>query len=148
MKTTVIVGVAATAIGLVVGSQLPKSGTAGYVVITGTTKNREAAKEYFQNVNQVTKECGLTTLVLDRSTDIREGNKKGDGGPLTVIARHPKGKDAVIKCYESDQYQRLKAIREPHTNWNFRITEGKQKKKGANFPLMIVSHPLTEFTKQ
>ena len=95
-------------------------------MITGTTKNREAAKEYFQNVNQVTKECGLTTLVLDRSTDIREGYKKGDGGPLTVIARHPKGKDAVIKCYESDQYQRLKAIREPYTNWNFRITEGKQ----------------------
>ena len=126
MKTTAIVGVAAAAIGLVVGSQLPKSGTAGYVVITGTTKNREAAKEYFQNVNQVTKECGLTTLVLDRSTDIREGSKKGDGGPLTVIARHPKGKDAVIKCYESDQYQRLKAIREPHTSWNFRITEGKQ----------------------
>ena len=126
MKTIAIVGVAAAAIGLVVGSQLPKSGTAGYVVITGTTKNREAAKEYFQNVNQITKECGLTTLVLDRSTDIREGNKKGDGGPLTVIARHPKGKDAVIKCYESDRYQRLKAIREPHTNWNFRITEGKQ----------------------
>ena len=148
MKTTAIVGVAAAAIGLVVGSQLPKSGTAGYVVITGTTKNREAAKEYFQNVNQVTKECGLTTLVLDRSTDIREGNKKGDGGPLTVIARHPKGKDAVIKCYESDQYQRLKAIREPHTNWNFRITEGKQLKKGAKCPLMIVSHPLTLFTKQ
>ena len=126
MKTTVIVGVAAAAIGLVVGSQLPKSGTEGQVVITGTTKDREAAKEYFQNVNQVTKECGLTTLVLDRSTDIREGKKKGDGGPLTVIARHPKGKDAVIKCYESDEYQRLKAIREPHTSWNFRITEGKQ----------------------
>ena len=48
------------------------------------------------------------------------------GGPLSVLARHPKGKNAVIKCYESDQYQRLKAIREPHTNWNFRITEGKQ----------------------
>ena len=126
MKTTAIVGFAAAAIGLVVGSQLPKSSTAGYVVITGTTKNRESAKEYFQNVNQITKECGLTTLVVDRSTDIREGNKKGDGGPLTVIARHPKGKDAVIKCYESDQYQRLKAIREPYTNWNFRITEGKQ----------------------
>jgi hypothetical protein len=48
MKKTVIVGVAAAAIGIVVGSQLPKTGTAGYVVITGTTKNREAAKEYFQ----------------------------------------------------------------------------------------------------
>ena len=126
MKKTAIVGVAAAAIGIVLGSQLPKSETAGYVVITGTTKNREAAKEYFQNVNQVTKECGLTTLVLDRNTDIREGNKKGDGGPLTVIARHPKGKDAVIKCYESDRYQKLKAIRAPYTDWNFRITEGKK----------------------
>ncbi len=126
MKTTAIIGFAALSIGIVVGSQLPKSGTVGYVVITGTTKSREAAKEYFQNVNQVTKECGLTTLVLDRNTDIREGNKKGDGGPLTVIARHPDGKDAVIKCYESDRYQNLKAIRAPHTNWNFRITEGKQ----------------------
>ena len=122
MNKTAIVGVVASAIGLVVGSQLPKSGTAGYAVITGTTKDREAAKEYFQNVNQFTKECGFTTLVLDRNTDIREGDK----GPLTVIARHPKDKDAVIKCYESDQYQKLKAIREPHTKWNFRITEGKQ----------------------
>ena len=121
MKKTAIVGVVAAAIGLVVGSQLPKSGTAGYVVITGTTKNREAAKDYFQNVHQVTKKCGLTTLVLDRNTDIREG----DQGPLTVIARHSKGKDAVIKCYESDEYQRLKAIREPYTDWNFRLTEGK-----------------------
>ena len=125
MKKTAIVGVVAAAIGLVVGSQFPKSGTAGYVVITGTTKNREAAKDYFQNVHQVTKKCGLTTLVLDRNTDIREGNKRGDGGPLTVIARHPKGKDAVIECYESDQYQRLKAIRAPYTDWNFRLTEGK-----------------------
>ena len=121
MKKTAIVGVVAAAIGLVAGSQLPKSSTAGYVVITGTTKNREAAKDYFQNVHQVTKKCGLTTLVLDRNTDIREG----DQGPLTVIARHPKGKDAVIKCYESDEYQRLKAIREPYTDWNFRLTEGK-----------------------
>ena len=66
MKTTAIVGVAAAAIGLVVGSQLPKSGTAGYAVITGTTKNREAANEYFQNINQFSKECGFTTLVLDQ----------------------------------------------------------------------------------
>ena len=121
MKKTLIVGVAAAVMGFVSGYQLPKSGSAGYVVITGTTKNREAAKEYFQNVNQVTKECGLKMLVKDLNTDIREG----DEGPLTVIARHPKGKDAVIKCYESDEYQRLKAIRAPHTNWNFRLTEGK-----------------------
>ena len=126
MKTTWVVGIAAASLGLVLGSQIPKSGTAGYAVITGTTKNREAAKEYFQNVNQFTKKCGFTTLVLDRNTDIREGNKKGDGGPLTVIARHPKGRDAIANCYESDEYQRLKAIRAPHTNWNFRITEGKQ----------------------
>ena len=121
MKKTAIVGVAAAAIGLVVGSQLPKSGSAGYAVITGTTKDREAAKEYFQNVNQFTKECGFTMLVRDLNTDVREG----DEGPLTVIARHPKDKAAVIKCYESDEYQRLKAIRAPHTDWNFRLTEGK-----------------------
>ena len=122
MKTTAIVGVAAAAIGLVLGSLIPKSGTAGYAVITGTTKDREAAKEYFQNVNQFTKECGFTILVRDLNTDIKEGDK----GPLTVIARHSKGKDAVIQCYESDEYQRLKAIRDPYTDWNFRITEGKK----------------------
>tara|TARA_Y100001968_G_C19307048_1_gene692167 strand:+ start:406 stop:786 length:381 start_codon:yes stop_codon:yes gene_type:complete len=126
MNKTLIVGVASAAIGLAVGSQLPKPGIAGYAVITGTTKNREAAKEYFQNINKFTKECGLTTLVLDRETDIREGRKRGEVGPLTVIARHPRGKEAVIKCYESDEYQRLKVIRKPHTDWNFRITEGKQ----------------------
>ena len=59
MKKTAIVGVVAAAIGLAVGSQLPKSGTAGYAVITGTTKDREAAKEYFQNVNQFTKNVVL-----------------------------------------------------------------------------------------
>ena len=48
---------------LVLGSQL---------LNTGTTKDRESAKEYFQNVNKVSKECGLTTLLLDRNTDIRE----------------------------------------------------------------------------
>ena len=126
MNRTAIVGLAAAAIGIVLGAQLPKSGTAGYAVITGTTKDREAAKEYFQNINQFTNECGFTTLVLDRNTDIREGDKSGDGGPLTVIARHSKGKGAVIKCYESDEYQKLKTIRAPHTDWNFRITEGKQ----------------------
>ncbi len=122
MKKTLIVGVAAAVMGFVAGYQLPKSGSAGYVVITGTTKNREAAKEYFQNVNQVTKECGLTMLVKDLNTDIREG----DEGPLTVIAIHPKGKEAVVNCYESEAYQRLKAIRAPYTDWNFRITEGRQ----------------------
>ena len=54
MKKTAIEGVLAASIVLVVGSQLPKSGTAGYEVITGATKNREAVKEYFRNVNQVT----------------------------------------------------------------------------------------------
>ena len=34
--------VAASAIGLVVGSQLPKPGTAGYAIIVGTTKDKEA----------------------------------------------------------------------------------------------------------
>ncbi len=61
-------------------------------------------------------------MVLDRNTDIREG----DQGPLNVIARHPKGKDAVIECYESDEYKRIKVIRAPYTDWNFRITEGKK----------------------
>ena len=122
MKKTLIVGVTAAAIGLVVGAQLPKSGSAGYAVITGTTKNREAAKDYFENINQFTKECGFTMLVRDLNTDVREG----DQGPLTVIARHPKGKEAVVNCYESAKYQKLKAIRAPYTDWNFRITEGKQ----------------------
>ena len=40
MKTTAIVGVAAAEVGLLVGSQPPKSGTACYPLITGTTKNR------------------------------------------------------------------------------------------------------------
>ena len=47
MKKTGIVGIAAATLGLDVGSLLPKSGTAGYVVITCTTIDREAAKEYF-----------------------------------------------------------------------------------------------------
>ena len=66
-------------------------------------------------------------FVRNLNTDIREE----DEGPLTVIARHPKGKNAVIKCYESDEYQRLKAIRAPYTDWNFRITEGKKGKRNG-----------------
>ena len=46
MKTSAIVGLAALSIGIVIGTKLP-SGTAGYVVITGTTQNRAAAKDYF-----------------------------------------------------------------------------------------------------
>ena len=84
----------------------------GYAVITGTTKNREASKEDLKNINQFTKECGFTMLVRNLNTDIREGVEK----PLTVIARHPKGKNAVIKCYESDEYQRIKAIQAPYTD--------------------------------
>tara|TARA_Y100001968_G_scaffold46368_1_gene36561 strand:- start:63 stop:341 length:279 start_codon:yes stop_codon:yes gene_type:complete len=76
--------------------------------------------------------------VLDRSTDIREGNKKGDGDPLIVLAKHPKGKDAAIKCYESDEYQRLKAIRAQYTDWNFRIKEGMHIKKGTRCTFFYV----------
>ncbi len=95
------------------------------MVITGTTKNREAAKEYFDKAPAyVMQECGADFLALDQDTDIREGNKKGDGGPLTLIARFNSKQDA-IDCYESDEYQRLIPIRKLHTDWNFRITEGK-----------------------
>ena len=61
-------------------------------------------------------------LVRDLNTDIREE----DEGSLTIIARHPKGKDAIVNFYESNEYQRLKAIRNPYTKWNHRITEGKE----------------------
>ncbi len=50
MKKTAIVGVVAAAIGLVVVSQVSKFGNAGYVLITGTTKYREAVNKYFQIV--------------------------------------------------------------------------------------------------
>ena len=131
MNKQFTIGVVISAIGVFVGSTSfaceagkhghhAHKGKAGYVVITGTTKNREAAKEYFENINEFTKSCGFTTLVLDRDTDIREGEK----GPLTVVVKHPNGKQAAIECYESDEYQRLKAIRAPYTDWNFRITEG------------------------
>ncbi len=49
MKTTVIVGLLAAAVGAFIGTKLP-SGSVGYVVITGTTKDREAAKEYFDKI--------------------------------------------------------------------------------------------------
>ena len=64
-------------------------------------------------------------MVVETNTDIREDDNKGDPVPLTVIARYPKGMNAVINCYESDEYQRIKAIRALCTNWNFRLTEGK-----------------------
>ena len=38
--------VADSAIGLFLGYQIPKSGPFGYAVITSTTKNWSAAKEY------------------------------------------------------------------------------------------------------
>ena len=52
------------AIGLVVGSQLPKSGTAGYVVITGTTKNRGAAKTVDIEETRNQKEIRHETLFI------------------------------------------------------------------------------------
>ena len=47
MKITAIKGIVGAAKGIFVGYQIPKSGTLVYPVITGTTKNREEAKEYF-----------------------------------------------------------------------------------------------------
>tara|TARA_Y100001968_G_C19224292_1_gene651304 strand:- start:126 stop:560 length:435 start_codon:yes stop_codon:yes gene_type:complete len=133
MKTNSVIGVAISVIGMFLGThsfaceagkhgQHDHSAKVGYVVITGTTTDRQAAKEYFENINDFTKRCGFKTLVLDSDSDVREGDK----GPLTVIVRHPKGKQAAIDCYESNEYQRLKAIRDPYTDWNFRITEGSQ----------------------
>lgn len=133
MKTTSVLGAAISLMGMFLGTHAfacedgkhghhSNMANVGYVLITGTTKDREAAKDYFLNINQFIKSCGFTTLALDRNTDVREGDK----GPLTVLLRHPKGKQAVIDCYQSDEYQRLKAIREPYTDWNFRITEGFQ----------------------
>ena len=61
-------------------------------------------------------------LVRNLNTDIREE----DEGLLTFIARHSKGNDAIVNCYESNEYLRLKAIRTPYINCNFRITEGKK----------------------
>ena len=55
MKTTSIVGFAVATIVIFIGVQLPTSGNAGYVVVTGTTTDREAAKQYFQNSRQFTK---------------------------------------------------------------------------------------------
>ena len=46
--------VAASAIWLVVGSQLPKSGTAGYATIIGTTKDKEAVLQpWYYSVIQI-----------------------------------------------------------------------------------------------
>ena len=47
MKTTAIKGSTGTAIGIFEGYQIPKSGTVGYEVITGTIINRKATKEFF-----------------------------------------------------------------------------------------------------
>ena len=44
---------------------------------------------------------GWTTLILDRNTDIREGEQ----GPLTVITGHPKSNNAAINGYESDDFK-------------------------------------------
>ena len=48
-------------------------------------------------------------FVRDLNTDIRERDK----GNLTVFARHLKGKNEIIKCYDSNKFQRLKAIQTP-----------------------------------
>ena len=40
-------------------------------------------------------------LVRDLNTDIREE----DEGYLTIIARHPKGKDAIVNFYETNKYK-------------------------------------------
>ena len=125
MRTTLIVGVTAAAIGFILGTEIPKSSkTAGYVVITGVTKDRNAAKEYFETAPKyIQKSCKSEFLVIDRNTDIREGKKRSQRGPLTIIARFD-SKQSAIDCYESSEYQRLIQIRKPHTDWSFRITEG------------------------
>ena len=48
MKITANKGLAGAAKGIFVGYQIPKSGTLGYAIITGTTKSREEEKSIFK----------------------------------------------------------------------------------------------------
>ena len=124
MQRMTIVGLAAV-FGVLVGNQLPRSGSAGYVVITGVIKDTEAANEYLQKIRPYLEDkCEAKGLVLDRNTDIREGKRRAHRDPFTMVVRFS-SKQAAIACYEDAEYQQLKLIGKPYLEWNFRITEGR-----------------------
>ena len=74
MKSSILVGLIAATVSLVVGYKIPKNKNVGYVMISGRITNMEQAKKYFERVQEVVVNgCGATTLSVDFNTDIREG---------------------------------------------------------------------------
>ena len=125
MRKTMLLAILFTVIGFVFGAEVPKaSKTASYVVITGTTKGLKSTEESLQEAQILMQStCKSEFLVIDRNTDIREGKKRAQQGPLTIIIRFD-SKQTAVDCYESEGYQRLLQIRKPYSEWNLRITDG------------------------
>ena len=118
MKNSILVGLIAASVSLIVGYKIPKNKNVGYVMISGRITNMEQAKKYFERVQEVVVNgCGATTLSVDFETDIREGYD----GPFSVLSQFP-NKQAVIDCYEGP-YQEVIPLRKGAIDMNFRIVE-------------------------
>ena len=123
VNVTVIVGITAGSLGIIVGALLPKPvENYGLAVVTGTTEKTPVMKEYAAKLKPLLDEAGCKQITRDYDTLFMEGR----GGPMTVIvACKGATEESGIAFYESPEYQELVKLRAPYTNWQFRLVQGK-----------------------
>ena len=123
LNLTALVGVLAASAGVVVGVLIPKPVQSyGLAVVTGTTRPDPAMQGYINKVNALMDTWGCTYIARERNTLLMEG----DGGPLTVVMACPGATlQDGIDLYNSPEYQELVKQRQPFTDWDFRLVEGR-----------------------
>lgn len=122
-RLTALVAVVSASAGVGLGFMIPRPiQTYGMAVVTGTTKADPAMKGYVEKVDALMEKWGCQYIARERNTLRMEG----DGGPLTVITACSGGSlQTGIDFYNSPEYQELVKLRQPHTDWDFRLVEGR-----------------------
>lgn len=90
----------------------------GYWIITGTIHTPLGMVAYVNKLMQYVEKTGATFLVREMETDIREG----EPGEVTVIIEF-ESKQAAETAYEDPEYQKLIALRRPHSDLSLTIVE-------------------------
>ena len=123
LNTTALVGVAAGSLGVLIGVLIPKPvQTYGLAVVTGTTRPDPSMQGYVEKVDALVEQWGCKYIARERNTLLMEG----DGGPLTVVMACPGSTlQNGIDLYNSPEYQELVKQRQPFTDWDFRLVQGR-----------------------
>ena len=91
----------------------------GYWVAHVTVDDPQGYEEYKKANAGPFAEFGARFLVRGGPQSVREGNARG----RTVVLEFP-SYEAAIACYESEAYQKAKAVRDPISQGDLVIVEG------------------------